>query len=189
MSSTRPLGRWIKIIGKVPSIIPQELTAQLTVCGVSQYESDILASSAAEVAWNLPFLSTLPLISPALDPKANPLKLCSIPSVRRGKSLPGADSSHEMIAPLHPFLISSNSPWGPFRSGPSVYMFPCKERQRSTKPRKGNFAGKMDLLLTSTLRSFLRAFPHDDNSQHLLRPDTRQELSIRFSFTLHSNPI
>lgn len=65
----------MRIIGEVPQIILQELTVQLMVCGVSQYESDILTSSAAEGAWNLPFLSTLLPISPVLDPKANPRKL------------------------------------------------------------------------------------------------------------------
>lgn len=75
MSPTRPLGRWVRIIGQVPQIILQELNIQLMVCGVSQYESDILASSTAEGVWNLPFLSTLLPISPVLDPKANPQKL------------------------------------------------------------------------------------------------------------------
>ena len=139
VSPIRSLGQWVKIIGKVPSIIPQELTVQLATRGISQHESDILASSAAEGAWNLPFLSTLPPISPALDPKANPLRLCSLSSVRRGKNLQGAESSHKMIAPLHPFgpyLISSNSPWGPFRAGSSGQYVPLQREAEEQQAKE-----------------------------------------------------
>lgn len=49
---------------------------------------------------------------------------------------------YQLKLPLGVFFINSNSPWGPFRAGPSGYMFPCKESRGAPSQGKVVSQGK-----------------------------------------------